>query len=131
MRGRIHDFLLGLSRLRSTLKGESVDVTDAICIGCCDMRVRQCSENRSGPGVIRSRSITRLSGDDVFLVVPLSSSDVISLSSSTIFATESGSGGMETERLGKIEGPDMFPTHSTDMTGASMSISCINKPRTL
>jgi hypothetical protein len=56
--------------------------------------------------------------------VPVSSSGFIT-------ASGDGTGDIDVAQSGRIDGADMFPTHSRDVIGALTSISCINRPRML
>jgi hypothetical protein len=114
-------------------RGEPLDTSEALRLGTLDLNFLDSLENRSGGGPIGTGFLVKadLRGDLVFLTVPVSLSEGVDPSASTISTTERGLRDSDNPRIGRIEGAVMLPTHSTAVIDTPTVISCISRPRAL
>lgn len=126
IRGRINDFLLNTS----ASSGDLFDMSDGCAAAAKETSNGSSSVNKSRVILFGSLSCIALVGDVFLLTLPSSSSQTFPVSSIKLSTTGPGSGDKDEVRLGRIDGADISPTHSTLMTGISTETSYLKIPST-
>jgi hypothetical protein len=129
MRGRIIDFLGGRLRVPSTRDGKPFGTADCLRDSCVEI---SSLKNRSIPiGICFRATIPPFDAGAPFFTVPSASSADAPTSARSVSTTGRGSDDMDETRLGRTDGADMSPTHSSATIGTSIAISCTSSPRIL